>query len=379
MSALSVEVITTILSFLTEEASQATIVRYAFVSKAWRTATRHVVFADIELSSTSSTRHLQRSLASAPELRTYTRSLTFVRGSRRRPASTRKGKGKGDATIEDGVTPEDVVLLATQLALEAISLRELGFSTFRRRQVNFVLSLPAPLRSLSLCGRLDETHGGFNLHTIGQLLTNLPHLTTLALRNIQVVPASLEGLVPPTYALQSLALFNFGGPALEPAHLRWLLRSTSHAESLRHLALEWHADSARTLNPVRYLALRVTHLALSSSHPGVPESLAIHFPSLKVLELKSTARINVERLLANLEGPLDVLADRSVGMAAGIEPGSLAQVLRKGYIESVDELKRVRVGRTSEELVMACVGVGAKLEVRPGNGLEAEEPFIPRR
>ena len=373
MSTLGAELIATVLSFVAELSS---IKAYAFVSRTWRTAVRRVLFTSIRLASTSSTRLLLRSLASSPELLVLPRSLSFVKGTRRRPASTRKGKG--EVSVEDSLTPEDVVLVTTRLAFTALSLRDLAFSTFRRRQVNFVLSLPSPLTSLSILARLDEHSSGFNLHTIGQLLSNLPSLTHLALRNIHVVPSALAGLLPPTFSLQSLALFNFAGPSLEPAHLRWLLRSTSHSESLRRLALEWNGDSPRVLNPVRYAALRVTHLALSSSHSGVPESLAIHFPSLKVLQVRSTKPVDVGRMLGNLEGPLDVLVDRSAGPGAGVDPGDLAQVLRRGGLESIGELKGVRIARTSEELVMACVGVGARLEVRESR-LDPHEPFIPSR
>lgn len=368
---LSAEVIETVLSFLLPSSTLSPILSFAYVSRAWRAGVRRVLFTSLAISSTSSTRLLLRSLASAPELQLLSRRLTFVRGARRRPASTRKGKCV--ETVEDAVTPEDVVLLATRLSIESLALRELAFQTFRRRQVNFTLNLPTALTALSILGRVADE--GFNMHTVGQIVSNLPSLTHLALRHIQAVPSALSGLVLPTCTLSSLALLDT--PCLEAAQLRWLLRSTTHAETLRHLAITWHADSPRALNPVRYAALRVSHFAVSTTTPGVPESLALHFPSLRVLQLQSTQSIDPKRLFGNLEGPLEYLVDRSK-ISAGVDPGELAMVLRRAETVSVEGLRAVRVVRTSEELVMACVGVGARLEVRESRR-DGSEPYIPPR
>ncbi|KAK4704352.1 hypothetical protein P7C70_g1860, partial [Phenoliferia sp. Uapishka_3] len=144
--------------------------------------------------------------------------------------------------------------------------------------------------------------------------------------------------------------------------------------------MEWHEASPRILNRVRYAALRVTHFSISTTHPGVPESLALHFPSLQVLQLKSTQRVDVRRLLENLEGRLKVLVDRSAG-DGGVESGDLAMVLRRDELESVEGLKGVIMGkgRKSEELVMSCVGRGVRLEEREQGEEGGEDPFIPRR
>ncbi|KAM0750886.1 hypothetical protein T439DRAFT_325933 [Meredithblackwellia eburnea MCA 4105] len=384
---LSAELIHLILGFvLISSPSRSRILPLAYIGRIWRAQVTRILFRHIHLSSTSSTRLLLRSFANAPDLQFGVQELCFERGrekkimesARRRSAGggRRESNGSTATTEEDAVTPEDLVLLSTRVPVEALSLRELEFTSLRRRSVNFTTSLPGALLALSISGRVGTSEGGFNLHTVGQLLTNLPSLTHLALRNIQVVPAALEGLVPPTCQLISLALVETR--KLEPHHLLWLLRSTALAETLINLTLSWN-ESPRILNPIRYAALKVHHLALSTTTAGVPEAMVLHFPSLRLLEIQSNHSVDGKRLLENIEGPgLDALVDRSVE-GAGVGADELADMLRRPYTSSSVSLKGVRTRNLTLELEKVCTRRRIRVERLKPLMREVDEPYIPPR
>lgn len=380
-SRLTAEIVQTILDFLIDQDRPAAILALAYLSPVWRNQVRLALFTNLAVASTSATRLLLRSYADSPLLQTLSRSLSLIGGVRRSAAVVgRKGKG-----ADDSVTPEDLVLLATRLSLESLALRQVEFTSLRRRQVHFTQSLPGTLRSLSVAGRHPTSEGdadggcggcGFNLHTLGILLSSLSSLTHLAISNIHASPTSLLSLPPPTYRLAEFALISTS--ALLPSHVAWLLLSTSHAESLRHLTLSWSSDSPRILNPVRFLSWPVTHLSLSTATPGVPEALALHFPSLRKLDVRSTCSVDFGRLVRNLEGArrLEVFVDRSE--AGGVEVEEIGRVLSEEG-DRLEGLRMIGVGESSEELEKVCAARGIRIEVLAKGDVGGEEPYVPPR
>ena len=205
---------------------------------------------------------------------------------------------------------------------------------------------------------------GFNLHTLGQILTATPNLATLALDNISIHASALSGLPPPTFRLTSLTLKR--APHFTRKQLKWLLRPSSFAESLRQLALTWDGSAGPALNGVRYAALRVTRLVLSTSTPGLVESAALHFPSLERLEVRAACRVDAGRLFGNLERPLVELVDRS-GEGAGVGRRGLGWVVATGDLEGVRGLRRAVLsgggGEGMEMVRVACQAKGVELVV----------------
>lgn len=101
--------------------------------------------------------------------------------------------------------------------LSKLILRDLHWTTLRRRQLS---SLPAALENLTsftLSGRLDAP---FNGNTLARLVSPLRQLKSLALRGIDLSKHSTDGITPPSFELHSLALHDI--PHLTAKHLRWL-------------------------------------------------------------------------------------------------------------------------------------------------------------
>lgn len=175
------------------------------------------------------------------------------------------------------------------------------------------------------------------LYDFRVLPTNFATLTG----HIHAHPDALTNLPYAPFALTSFALFSV--PSLLPRHLHWLLRTTSHSESLRSLALDWHGASPRILNPIRYVVLRLETLAITSSEPGVIESIVLHCPLLKRLEMKAMVGVDAVRLFANLEAPLKELVDRSTMDGAGLDERLLAFIIEGGEMKFARGLERVEL------------------------------------
>ncbi|ORY65632.1 hypothetical protein BCR35DRAFT_334610 [Leucosporidium creatinivorum] len=316
-------------------------------------------------------------------------TLTLERGNSSKPASASKRKGGAAARqVEDAVTEGELVQLATALPkLQAIHLRELAFTSLRRRSLSDFTSQLSSLHTLSISGRpaaAPSSHPSdslFNLHTVGQIVISLPQLRHLALRHIHASPTSLEGLSPyPTFTLTSFALYST--PNLTPKHLHWLLRSTSFAESLRTLALDWDS-SPRILNPIRYSVLRVERLHLTTTTPGVVENFALHCPSLTRLTIKASVPVDGVRLFGNLEMPLLELTDRSEGERNGLDRRMLSLIIAGRSLRFARKLRRLSLApreeseRRLEELKKACEEQRVDFDVLDASSSSATEPWIP--
>lgn len=207
----------------------------------------------------------------------------------------------------------------------------------------------------------------FNLHTLGQILTATPRLTSLSLSHIHPHPSALHSLPPTTFHLTHLSLISDPPPLLTRAHLKWLLRPSSLAESLRHLALEWDGPAGPALHAVRYAALRVKTLRVRTRTPGLVESLVMHFPMLEGLEVRAGCGVDAARLVGNLEWPLKELVDWG-REGEGLGRSGLAWVIGSGEYQFARELERVEVGvvgsgdQEGDELLrVACAAKGVQL------------------
>lgn len=347
----------------------------ALVSRPWQLETRRFLLTNCAVTSATQARLLLRTLQDDPSLRISCRAITLSRGSTWKEVL---GAKRGQVVrIEDAVEPDDLVLLAGALPeVEELHLRELSFSSLRRRHVQFASPL-ARLSALSISG--SPGAGSFNLVTVGQIVTSLPQLKYLALRHIHVHSSALEGISPPTFQLHSFALFST--PHLEPRHFRWLLRTTSHAESLRHLALEWN-ESPRIINPVRYVVLRVTKLSLSTRIPGTAEAFVMHCPSLRDLTIKTTCLVDV-RVFSNLETPLRSFVDRSPP-GGGVPLSLLERVVRTRRPRFAQEVSRVVVAARKdddeavlEKLRSACAAERVAFAMTASEAESSEDVWIP--
>ena len=342
----------------------------ALISRSWHLEARRHLLSHCAITSSSQARLLLQTLRDNPDLRDACRALTLSKGS---VTKVVPGAKRGQMVrVEDAVEPDDLVLLVGALpGMQELHLRELAFATLRRRHVQFASAL-SHLHTLSICG--SPGSGSFNLVTVGQVISSLPQLKHLALRHIHVHPSALEGISPPTFQLQSFALFSTR--YLEPRHFRWLLRTTSHAESLRHLALDWN-DSPRKINPVRYVVLRLTKLSLSTRIPGTVEAFVMHCPSLRDLTIKSSYPVDV-RVFSNLETPLWSFVDRS-SPGGGVSLSLLERVVRTRRPPFTRELSKVVVmawkddeEAALEKLRLACLAKGVAFAV----ATEAEDSEV---
>lgn len=247
------------------------------------------------------------------ELAGQARSLTIRRGTRSVPSTARvKGRKAKGTPAEDAVTPEDLVQLAQHLTdLVELRLLEPAFDSLRRRQVDFASRLPH-LRSLSIVGRTSLAGGGFNLHTVGQVLQATPNLCELALRDLNCCAGALAGLAKPACKLSSFALF--GAPSVTSEQLYWLLHASIYADSLRSLAFDVSPGVPPShFAPVKWAATPVTRLAITSSRAEVAQGIPQHFPSLRHFAFRSSNPVNPHRLLASCAacGSVQTIEDRS--------------------------------------------------------------------
>ncbi|KAI5477261.1 hypothetical protein MNV49_006557 [Pseudohyphozyma bogoriensis] len=399
MIALSDEVLQIIVSHL----DQVDLVATALVSRTWSATSRRQLFQAPEIASTVSASRLLRSYELNSSLQALARSLILRRRTMELPlvpvstptrAKARKsGTSPGKASkTDDAVQPEHLVRLTTVLksSLEELVLKELPFS-LRRRHIQSASHL-TQLRSLTVYGAGGEVVIGgkpirvepFSLHTVGQLLVHVGStLRHLALRNIVAHHTSFDGLQPhEDLQLSSLALFNVS--SLESQHLSWLLRSTAWAESLRTLAMEWDG-SARVLNPVRYVVLRVTDLYLTTRTAGIIENMALHFPSLRHFHIQSTHPIDVHRLFANLDSPIESIVDRSpVGAGLWGMEEELAIMIWRGEGRMVKGLKSVvlrrREGKERKGVkVLDAVCELKRIQFRELAAEDCSFPYVPDR
>lgn len=368
-----------------DSASPASLAQLARVSPSFNTQTRRALFTSPVLSSSAAAQLFLRSLKQDPSLAHMVETLTLERGNGTKLASA--SKRKAGAQIEDAVTEAELVQLATALSqLRAIHLRELAFTSLRRRSLSDFTSQLSSLHTVSIAGRppAPSSHPSdslFNLHTIGQIVLSLPQLRYLALRNVHASPTSLEGLSPyPVFTLTSFALYST--PNLTSKHLHWLLRSTSFAESLRTLALDWNS-SPRILNPIRYSVLRVERLHLTTSTHGVVENFALHCPSLTRLTIEASVPVDGARLFGNLETPLLELVDRSEGEGNGVDTRMLALIIAGRSLRFARKLRRLSLAprqakeRQTDELRKACEDHRVVLVVMDTSSRSDTEPWIP--
>ena len=106
---------------------------------------------------------------------------------------------------------------AQNIPLITLILRELEWTTLRRRQLS---SLPTTLSTLTSFTLSSRPGAPFNGNTLARLISPLHRLKRLALRGIEFSKHSIDGIPPPTFELRSLALLD--APRLTKKHLRWL-------------------------------------------------------------------------------------------------------------------------------------------------------------
>lgn len=144
------------------------------VNKQWHQQTRLALYSHLRVDSSTQARRLIKRLDNDASLQ-ITRVLELRKCGTEAPATVAtpsKGKGKTTPTLSsNSVRPDELVLLTKRLrSVVEISLRELDFSSLRRRQVDFAAPLSC-LRKISIVGRGGEGETGFNLHTCGLYCT----------------------------------------------------------------------------------------------------------------------------------------------------------------------------------------------------------------
>lgn len=154
------------------------------------------------------------------------------------------------------------------------------------------------LRSLTIrsCRGSEAT----TFHSIAQLLSALPALQELGLRDLALPRKSIVTLPRPIFKLDALAMI--GMDKIRSPELCWLLRSTAVAESLKRLALEWN-QSPKALNEVRYTVLRTVEFYLWTNTERVAESFVLHFPNLQHYAVNTRVATNATRLVRNVDSP----------------------------------------------------------------------------
>ena len=137
--------------------------------------------------------------------------------------------GEVESTADDFVRLVNSATATNQAKgsqLLRLVLRELHWTTLRRRQLSSLPTTLSHLTSFTLSGRLDAP---FNGNTLARLIPPLSQLKSLALRGIDFSKHSTDGITPPTFELRSLALHDI--PHLTAKHLRWLYVLAPHQES----------------------------------------------------------------------------------------------------------------------------------------------------
>lgn len=323
-------------------------------------------------SSTAARGYCRRHDTSSPHAVT----LTIAKGTRTRVETVKVGRMKVVREVEDSVTEEDLVQLCRK-SPKVVNLRlvEPGFSSLRRRQIGFASSL-SNLRSLSIIGRQGSTADspdlGFNLTTIGQILSTLPTLEHLELRNVRSSPTSLSGISPPSFHLSSLLLFTT--PFLSPRHLTWLLSSSNESESLR--TIKFHLPTSVLpfqLHPIYWAPIRVTSFYISCHDPKKIESMPSHLPHLERFEfnlLSEPSSVDGRMLLKTSNQYHRLREIRDYSEAGGLDLRSLAEGLllyrRRVKVEKIT----IRRGRKTEdgyrELWAVCGELSITLEESEG-------------
>lgn len=405
MSELPAEVMDLICSHCDSHA----LAKLSLVSRSFQSHTTKRLFTQVALKSSTSTKLLVRSLLANKELEKMTSALVMERGSEKQsaekqpqlsPTSSPLARGKRNKRApvpikqkDDRAREEDLLSLVrishfSDLDprfpnLESLSL--LGSFDLQRRHLTFTVFCPN-LTSLSIFGgsgkeasptrpkRRGGDGGRFSLDAVGRIVAALPLLKHLALRRIAVYPTSLSGIpMPQQLQLASFALFDT--PGLHPRQLRWLLRSTSHAETLRTLAMNWD-ESARILNPVRYVVLRLETLFLTTSTSGVVESLVPHCASLKHLHFQSSAPVDLFRLFSHFDTSLLTITDRSPSSGRGTL-SDIVSIVLDSTKKSSRELRLVQF-RGLPSTSLATTDERKTIRFETVNDLRSEDfPYIP--
>lgn len=308
--------------------------------------------------------HVRPTLTSSAAVSAYVESFRMLKASSKHivltlesgssqteaPRSSSSRRRQRDNALQDwriAITEEDFVQAIEHIhSLQELHMRQLHFTSLRRRSLSALTARAHTLQTLAISGPAQMNaskpeSAGFNLNSVGRIVSACQNLRHLHLRNVRSSGPTLDklGAVPPC-ALRSFALIS--SPTIKQNDLAWLLRSTCLAESLRDLALEWHDSPRPILESVRYGVLRLERLAFTTRIEGSVESLMLHCPSLQHLQFKVTGMVDPVRLLANLERPILRLEDHS-------EPGhgfnllQLAVAIESGHLKFARQLERVAV------------------------------------
>ncbi|GAA6040510.1 hypothetical protein JCM8097_005440 [Rhodosporidiobolus ruineniae] len=376
---LPVEAVQTVIEAHGCISSPAQLPALALVCPSFRIAVRLHLLKHVRLSSSSTVKRYLEHVGAQAEGQGQARSLT-VEPATRKLAVKGKGKKAKQEWVQDDMMADEVVKLCGRLSsLEEVHLREVAFSTFRRRQVDLFSSL-THLHTLTISGRSASQSDGFNLHTVGQLLLTTPHLTHLALRNLSCFPSALDGLSRPHLALSSFALFD--SPGVTAKQLSWLLDSSTDAESLRTIAFDLPACVLpSTLYPVRWAPIRTTSISCTSDRVDALENLPRHCPSLRRFTFRTSGQLDPYRLLASCDvfGTVTELRDASQ-LGCGVPLRSLAEALLLRSGSAPAEIARIslRQSRAKEGGFFALRGVcrvkGVELRLVDW---EDGEPFVP--
>ncbi|GAA5956879.1 hypothetical protein JCM3765_006627 [Sporobolomyces pararoseus] len=328
---------------------------------------RHLVF--------QSSTQVQQYLKIHKQPDAQAKSLIIRKGQRRRVEQVKIGRKKSMQEVEDSVTEEELVQLCRIFpSLNDVRLEEPSFSTLRRRQIGFASNL-SQLQTLSIIGRSPESttdiEDGFNLSAIGQILTTVPQLKHLELRNIRSSKTSLSGIPHPTFQLSSFSLFTSSFPA--SSQLSWLLSSSTTAESLQTIKFQLPRNVLPyELHSIYWAPIRVTSLSISCENPEVVECIPLHCPHLERLEFNLLSRnnelVDARRLLKNSiqYRRLKEIRDLSKRDGGGMDLRSVAEGLLL-YRKKV-KLSRIvlSTGRREEkglrELKAACRLLGVVFE-----------------
>jgi hypothetical protein len=247
-----------------------------------------------------------------------------------------------------------------------LCLEEPAFTTLKRRQLGFASRLSS-LRALSIAG----SGAGFNLHTVGQILQDLPQLEDLRLAAIQAFPAALKALPRPKCRLRRFTLHS--SPAASPQQLEWLLAASIDADSLRHLAFDLADIPPSRLGGLRWAATPVRSLHLITNNACALEKLAQHFPSISTYTFSTNSTPEPLLLLSSCgtSANFQQLVDRSAGQG-GVRPFELASALlylrRRGQLGSLRRIVLPSLRRFDEAfpiLVDVCCRLGIGCDTLP--------------
>ncbi|BGP33425.1 hypothetical protein JCM10296v2_005226 [Rhodotorula toruloides] len=326
------DVLERILSFVQHASTPARFARLALVSPVLRPLVDQFLFRYLDFSTSGGVRAFLEKVEDGTQPAGDARTLILRRSDVE--AQTGRGSRRRGAQANESCSDEDLLRLCSIcVGLEELRLEGPAFTTLKRRQFGFASNLSS-LRILSIAGN----GAGFNLHTIGQVLQDLPQLEELDLKRIQAFPAALKALPRPLCRLRRFTLHS--SPAVSPQQLGWLLSASIEADSLRHLDFNIADIPPSRLGGLRWAATPVQHLCLSFSNTHAVEKLAQHFPSLTTFAFATSGHPDAFKLLSSCgtSATFEELVDRS-DSEGGLHSLELASALlylrRRGQLASL--------------------------------------------